>query len=149
VSTEPPTQRSSWPRARRNTLLALLALQTVLLFLLTSGLLSRVAVRQGATFGSFYYAQLLLVGLPSVATFVLPSAIGALCRTWQGAVALAVAPWWLVLLLHAGTLLHAAATADQPEWLISGAASLLFSIALFAALGLLGWLARHAVPTEW
>jgi hypothetical protein len=57
-----------------------------------------------------------------------------------------VAPWWLVLLLHAGTLLHAAAaTPDQPAWLMSNVVSLLVS---FAISGLFGWLARHALPAE-
>jgi hypothetical protein len=149
--TDRPPEHASWRRARRNTLLALLALQVILLYLLTSGLLFRLTINQGQSpFGNFTLAVLMLVGLPSVATFLLPSAIGALCRTWQGAVVLAVAPWWLVLFLHAGTLLRAAAaTPDQPAWLMSNAGPLLLaSFALFAALGLLGWLARQALPAE-
>ena len=151
MSTDRPPAQGSWARARRAILSTLLALQVVLLYLLTSELLVRLTFYPGQSpFGNFSLAGLIILDLPSAATFLLPSAIGALCRTWQGAIVLAIAPWWLVLILHAGTLLRAAAaTPNQPAWLMSpSAAQLLLSFALFATLGLLGWLARRALPAE-
>jgi len=145
------TSAASRVRARRSVLLALMALELALLYLLTAGDLFHLTINQGLSpFGSFYRTQLLLVGLPSIVVFILPSAIGALAHTWQGAIALAVAPWWLVIILHAGTLLHAtAADPNQPAWLaLNNAALLLISLGLFGALGFLGWLARHIVPKE-
>lgn len=136
-------------RARRFALLALMGVELVLLYLLTAGILSRLTLNQGRQpIGSSALSQLMLVSLPSIVAFILPSAIGALARTWQSAIALAVAPWWLVIVLHAGTLLHATETGPyQPTWLALGnAASLLMSLALFVALGFLGWLARHIAP---
>jgi hypothetical protein len=150
MSTDQPLAQGSWARARRAILLALLALQVVLLYLLTSGLLMRLALYPGQSpFGNFSLAVLAILGLPSAATFLLPSAIGALCRTWQGAIVFAIAPWWLVVLLHPGTLLRAPVIPDQPAWRVSPfAAQLLLSFILFAVLGLLGWLARRALPAE-
>ena len=136
-------------RARRFTLLGLIALGLILLYLLTAGTLFRFTLNQSGSFiGSNALTQLVFVGLPSIVAFILPTAIGALARSWQGAIALAVSPWWLVIVLHAGTLLHATETSPyQPTWLYLGnAASLLVSLALFMALGFLGWLARHIVP---
>ena len=136
-------------RVRRFTLLGLIALELVLLYLLTAGILFRFTLNQsGLLMGGNALTQLVLVGLPSIVAFILPSAIGALARSWQGAIALAVSPWWLVIVLHAGTLLHATETSPyQPTWLYFGnAASLLVSLALFMALGFLCWLARHIVP---
>jgi len=136
-------------RARRFTLLAIMAVELILLYLLTAGILSRLTLNQGRPpVGSYALSQLVLVGLPSFVAFILPSALGALARTWQSAIALAVMPWWLVIVLHSGTLLYATETGPyQPTWLYLGnAGSLLVSLALFMALGLLGWLARHIVP---
>ncbi len=139
----------STARFRRPALLALMALEIVLLYLLTAGILSRFTPPQGnSPIGNYALAQLVFVGLPSIVTFILPSVMGALARTWQSAIALAVAPWWLVLVLHSGTLLRASETGFyQPTWLsLSNAASLLVSLALFMTLGFLGWLARHILP---
>lgn len=136
-------------RTRRFALLALMAAELVLLYLLTAGIFSRFTLNQGRSpIGSSALAQLVLVGLPSIVAFILPSAIGALARTWQGAIALAVAPWWVVVVLHAGTLLHATEAGPyQPTWLSpSNAVPLLVSLALFMALGVIGWLARHSAP---
>lgn len=143
------TSAVSAVRARRVALLALMALELVLLYLLTAGIFFRLTLNQGRSpIGSYALSHMLLVGLPSVLAFILPSAIGALARSWQSAIALAVAPWWLVLVLHAGMLLEATATSPyQPEWLSpSIAALLLISLALFMVLGFLGWLARHIAP---
>ncbi len=136
-------------RSRRFALFALMAVELVLLYLLTTGILFRLTLNQGRPpIGSAALSQLMLVGLPNIVAFILPSAIGALARSWRSAIALAVAPWWLVLVLHAGTLLHATETSpSQPMWLaLSNAASLLISLALFMVLGFLGWLARHIAP---
>lgn len=137
-------------RVRRFALLGLMALELVLLYLLTAGILSRLSLSQGRPpISSYALSQLVLVGLPSIVAFILPSVIGALARTWQRAIALAMAPWWWVIVLHAGTLLHATETGPyQPTWLALGnAASLLVSLALCMALGFLGWLAR-LIATE-
>ncbi len=135
-------------RAPRILLLGLLILQTILLYLLTSGIVARLALNRGqAPFGSDSLSQLLLVGLPSMLTFILPSMLSALAPSWQSALALAVAPWWLVILVHAGTLLNATwTTLSQPAWLsVNTAVSLLISLTLFMLLGFLGWLARHTL----
>lgn len=115
----------------------------------TADILFCLTLNQGwQPIGSSALLHLMLVGLPSIVAFILPSAIGALARIWRSAIALAVAPWWLVLVLHAGTLLQVTeASPYQPTWLaLSNAASLLISLALFMVLGFLGWLARHIAP---
>lgn len=89
----------------------------------------------------------------SAAMFVLPTVIGALSREWKAAIVLAVAPWWIAMLLHAMPLLTPyfglggsgpGGRFDAPFWLdFNQAASLLIGFALFAALGWFGWLARQ------
>jgi hypothetical protein len=89
----------------------------------------------------------------NIGTFILPSLLGALARSWQAAIALAVVPWWATLLLHAGTLPHAesgfgtlSGQQGLPAWLSeSHALMLLFSFAAFALLGWLGWLAGRTL----
>jgi hypothetical protein len=88
------TITSAASRARRVFLLALMALELVLLYLLTGGELSQFMINLGAApIGRLSLTQLLFVALPTIVVFIVPSAIGALARTWQGAITLAIAPW--------------------------------------------------------
>lgn len=75
--------------------------------------------------------------------YVLPSAIGALCRKWIPAVVLATVPAWVDL----GAFAVAAAGRVGPFYLAQDvhAMSTVGTLELFAALGALGWLARTAV----
>jgi hypothetical protein len=100
-------------------------------------------------------ANHLIAALVGVAMFILPIAIGALCRTWQSALALAVAPWLAAVVAHAGSLLgpsnHLGLVDGQysgpfanPFWIdLDHTTPLLFSLALFILLGWIGWLARQ------
>jgi hypothetical protein len=97
----------------------------------------------------------LIAALFGVAMFILPIAIGALCRTWQSAIVLAVAPWLAAIVAHAGSLLGPSNRQGlvegpfggpfaNPFWIdLSHTAPLLFSLALFMLLGWIGWLARQ------
>lgn len=95
----------------------------------------------------------------SLAIFILPAVIGALASTWQEAVGLAVLPWGLAVIFSAKALLAptagvvkatnlqpAASQFSAPFWTDTARLMpLLLSLALFAALGWVGWLARHAI----
>lgn len=142
--------------SRRLILLSLLIVQTALLYASTSafagrGMLYGCTVFCG-TSGQTVVIPAIAAGV-GVAMFVLPSFIGAVCRTWQGAVALAVVPWWLAVIAHAGTLLRpyiglggVGGRFDPPFWLVlTQLAPLLLSLVLFGLLGWLGWVARRAV----
>jgi hypothetical protein len=126
---------------RRTALVVLMALQAALLYLSASALAGQGGFlsRLGAT----------LLGL---AVFAIPPVIGTLCRTWQGAIALAVAPSWVAVLAHAGTMLGSSIDGfpgPDPFWLLANRpATLLLVLALFALLGALGWLGRRALATE-
>ncbi len=71
---------------------------------------------------------------------------------------LAILPWWIVVIAHAGTLLTPyiglggsapGGRFDAPFWLsVTHLPLLLASLALFAELGILGWLARRAFAGE-
>ena len=79
---------------------------------------------------------------------LLPLLIGVLSRSWSSAVALAVLPAWLAIILHARTLLtpyiglsQTSGRFDDPFWISSAhLAPVIMSFALFAGLGWLGWL---------
>jgi hypothetical protein len=103
-----------------------------------------------------------------VLILLIPVIIGALSPSWQAAITLAIIPVLLALILDAGTTLvpnviFSPATAKSsshghttttpsvathlgaPFWLDSGhLLPLLFALALFAALGWFGWVARQA-----
>lgn len=135
------------PGTRRIVLIVCVVLQFVLLYLGSSALLGR---------GVFYVAGQpvyplfsLLAALASIAIFVLPSVIGLFCRRWQTALVLALLPWWLTVIAHAGTFFGprfgGGPIFAAPFWLDSALLGvLLLSLALFAALGALGWLAGVA-----
>ena len=100
----------------------------------------------------------LIAALFGVAMFALPSVIGAFSHTWRSALVLPTLPWWIAVIAHAGTLLSPyiglAGNAqggrfDAPFWLSAIHLPLLLaSLALFAALGILGWLARRVFAGE-
>jgi hypothetical protein len=142
----------------RALLLALIVVQTVLLIVTTSALAGR-GILYGCPLlcgspGSVYIPR--IAALFGIVMFTLPGVIGALCRGWQGAIALAVAPWWITVLVHAGTLVAPSiglggigGRFGVPFWLDSTrSVQLVLSLALFALLGWLGWLTRHALRTE-
>lgn len=145
--------------SRRAALITAMVCQTLLLYLTTSRVAGSGALYGCTTFcggGGGNDIIPTIAALFGVAMFALPVAIGALCEGWQGAVALALIPWWLAVVAHAGTLLRgyiglggAGGRFDAPFWLDTNHVILLLgSLALFAALGWLGWLARRAVRTE-
>jgi hypothetical protein len=76
--------------------------------------------------------------------YVLPSVTGMLCRRWQAAVVLATLPAWLDL----GAFAVAASVGGHigPFYLAQDPHSIgtVGTLELFAALGMLGWLARSA-----
>lgn len=140
--------------------LILAAVQTILLYLTTSSLPILNTV-YGCSFLCGTDGQRfvpLIAALFGVAMFALPSVIGAFSRTWRSALVLAALPWGIAVIAHAGTLLSPyiglggnaqGGRFDAPFWLSAGHLPLLLaSLALFAALGLLGWLARRAFAGE-
>ena len=151
--------------SHRTRLLALVIVQALLLYLTASSLASDGTLYAcrllcGVSFSTWGAGRIvlvpLIVSILGIVAFVLPIAIGALCRTWQGAVVFAVAPWCAAAVAHAGTLLKSyiglgqtGGRFDSPFWLDpSLLAVLLGSLILFAALGGLGWLARQAARSE-
>lgn len=84
----------------------LLIVETVLLYFSTSRLDATIFFRvlrlqAGGSLGATLSVALALV------TFALPSILGWLARAWTGAIGLALLPWWLTIILHAGTMLRA------------------------------------------
>jgi hypothetical protein len=101
----------------------------------------------------------LMAALFGIAMFALPAVvIGAISRSWRSALVLAVLPWWIAVIAHAGMLLTPyiglasyaqGGRFDAPFWLsASHLPVLLSSLALFAALGWLGWQARRALAAD-
>jgi hypothetical protein len=86
-----------------------------------------------------------LATLFGILVFVLPLVLGALARSWQEAVTLAVIPWGVVLVITSGRLLAPASTdLGVPFWLDAGRLTVLcFSLVLFALLGWFGWVIRQ------
>jgi len=75
--------------------------------------------------------------------YLLPTLIGALCHRWPAALALATLPAWIDL----GVFAVAAAPRLGPFYLAQDphAVGTVGTLELFAALGLLGWVARRAL----
>lgn len=106
--------------------------------------------------------------LMGIIMLLLPLVIGLLCATWQAAIAFAALPWFPALILGANGLLAPTASVvtappvagqrgpsplvshfGPPFWLDSAHLPLLlFSLALFALLGFIGWAAGHATRDE-
>ncbi len=157
------THRISLARARANigvVSLVLVAVQTLLLYL-TTGVLPIVGTIYGCSLlcgtGAERFVGV-IAALIGAAMFALPTLIGVFSRSWRSALVLAALPWWIVVLAHAGTLLSPyiglAANGpggrfDGPFWLNPTRLTLLLaSLALFLALGILGWLARRVFAGE-
>jgi hypothetical protein len=109
---------------------------------------------------------------PAIAVFfgmlmlVLPLVMGALSESWQAGVAFAMLPWFPAVLLGSNTVLAPVSTVTvtpgargalpiasshfgPPFWLDPAHVStLVFSLALFALLGFLGWVAGQALRGE-
>jgi hypothetical protein len=97
--------------------------------------------------------------LYSIIILLLPAVMGALSQSWEEAVMLAAVPWLLAVIFTAGSVLAPAysvipATRAQPAashfaapfWLDPARITpLLFALALFIAIGWLGWVVREAV----
>lgn len=141
-------------------LLALAAIQAVLLFL-TASSFGRGGGLYGCASPCGTAAQPttpLLAVLIGIAIFTLPAVIGLYSATWRAAVAMAVLPWWAAVIFTASTMLAAPATFaagdgragasafPAPFWLdASRALPLLLSLILFAGLGWFGWLVRETL----
>ncbi|MFI5274171.1 MAG: hypothetical protein ACHQ4H_14140 [Ktedonobacterales bacterium] len=146
------------PRARHIVLAVCVLAQAVLLYavsspLASSGLLYGCLPGRGCAGAGFVPSLAALLG---IIMFVLPSLIGALCLRWRAAISLAVAPWWLVVIVHGGTSLRPfiglggnGGSFGAVFWLDpTRTVALLLPLLLFAALGALGWLAATGLaPT--
>lgn len=156
------TNQISLARARANIgiiPIILAALQTILLYVTTSSLFV-VETVYGCNFFCATAAHVVttIAAVMGALVFALPAVIGAFSRTWRGALVLAVLPWWITVIAHAGALLapyiglagnEPGGRFDAPFWLSASQLPLLLaSLALFAALGWLGWLARRALAGE-
>lgn len=82
---------------RRPNILILLAVLQGLLLYLTASKLAGGGTLFGCTLLCGQSGENVLIPLIAtafgIALFVIPSIIGGLCRSWQGAIVLAVAPW--------------------------------------------------------
>lgn len=102
---------------------------------------------------SFRPAVYVIVTILSIAMFVIPSVIGLLSRTWQVALCLSCAPWWLTTIIRVSRMLSpyiglgpGAGRFDDPFWLNpSQAASVILPFLMFAILGIFGWIVRQAL----
>ena len=157
------TNQLSLARARTNIGLApliLVAVQTILLYPTTSSLpiLNTIYGCSSLCGSGGQRLVPLSAALFGIAMFALPSIIGAFSRSWRSALVLAVAPWWIVVIAHAGTLLTPyiglggdaqSGRFDAPFRLSAAHLPLLLaSLALFTALGVFGWLARRVLAGE-
>jgi hypothetical protein len=157
------------PNTATRTAAGALALAQTLLLTITASSLATGGGLYGCTSACGTTAQ---PATPALAVFfgilmlVLPVVIGALCEVWQTAVAFAVLPWFPALLIGAnsvlaptntikvvstgrGALPTATSQFGPPFWLDAAHLPvLLFSLALFALLGWLGWVVGQAVRGE-
>jgi hypothetical protein len=156
------TNQLSLARVRANigiVPLILAAIQTILLYLTTSSL-PVVETVYGCNFFCATAAHLVttIAAVLGAVTFALPAVIGLFSRTWRSALVLAILPWWIAVIAHAGTLLTPyigiggdaqGGRFDAPFWLSAAHLPLLLaSLALFAALGVFGWLVRRVLAGE-
>jgi hypothetical protein len=133
--------------------LVLVSLQAVLLFLTASSL-----AKGGGIYGCASTPCHVTTDHPApplafvfgIVVFVLPVVLGALARSWQEAVAMAVVPWGVVLVITSGKLLTPSSVdLSVPFWLDASRLTVLFfSLALFALLGWLGWVIRQAATAQ-
>lgn len=83
----------------------------------------------------------ILAPIITVLLYIVPTLIGFLCQRWQRALLYATLPAWIGL----GVFIVAATTKVGPFYLVSSdrVTANVSVLELFAALGALGWLARH------
>ncbi len=139
------------PGARRTILAMCVATQFVLLYVSSSALAGSPAFLFRAR-PPVYQLVSFVAALVGIAIFMLPAVIGLFCLRWQAALVLALLPWWLAVIAHAGTFLRPSLggkpSLDHPFWLDPArVGTLLPSLALFAGLGALGWLAGVALAS--
>ena len=141
------------PGARRTILAVCVTAQFVLLYLSSSAALAGSPAFLFRAPLPVYQFVSVVAALVGIAIFVLPSITGLFCRRWQAAILLALLPWWLAVIAHAGTFLRpyfgGIPSLDHPFWLDPARVGpLLLSLALFAGLGALGWLAGVALASR-
>lgn len=101
-------------------------------------------------------AVFVIVTILSIAMFVIPSVIGFLSNTWQGALCLSCAPWWLITVIRAGHMLSPyvglgpeAGRFDDPFWLNPAqVVGVILPFLVFAVLTMFGWIVRQAFIRE-
>lgn len=109
------------------------------------------------------YALSIALGALGLATYITPVILGALARTWPGALGFALVPMWLALIPAIATSFAGAVPSPliypqgpvqlgpliAPVWLDSSRAlSFVLASALFAILGTIGWVGRRAWTHE-
>jgi hypothetical protein len=79
--------------------------------------------------------------------YLIPTAIGFLCRSWQRALFFATLPAWIGL----GLFVTAATLKVGAFYLVSAdhVTANVSVLELFAALGSIGWLGRHFFKSRW
>ncbi len=88
----------------------------------------------------------IIAPLITILLYLLPTIIGFLCYSWQRALLFATLPSWAGL----GVFLVAATFKIGPFYILSSdhVTANLSLLELFAALGALGWLARHLIKPK-
>lgn len=109
------------------------------------------------------YALTIMLGFLGLVTYIAPVILGALARTWRGALAFALVPLWLALLptiatsfagYVPGPLVYGAGPVQPvplgaPIWLdMSRTLAFVMGSAIFAILTTVGWAARHVWTHE-
>src|SRR5262249_29662429 len=177
ASTMQPRTKDHWslrlrikrPGTASRTAAGALALAQTLVLTLTASSLATGGGLYGCSSGCGTTAK---PTTPALAVFfvillpALPVVIGALSEAWQSAVAFAVLPWFPALILGANSVLAPTNTVKivsggrgelptatsqfgPPFWLDAAhLPMLLFSLALFALLGWLGWVVGQALRGE-
>lgn len=139
--------RASIPDAEQNKrwfmlVIGLIALETILvtLALVPAQLWTRLLPDSQSAALDGPFPPMLAMIVP-VLLYLLPTAIGFLCRSWQRALLFATLPAWIGL-----GLFVMAATAKVGAFYLVAPTQVMANVSvleLFAALGGIGWLARH------
>ena len=168
---EQQTTRPGGPDQRRIRWGALLALivWTIILYVANAELPQQVLNANIALYNhsgavrNHGYALTVALGFLGFITYIGPVIVGALARTWRGALAFALIPLWLAMLPTAaitfagfvpGSLVYGngpvqLAPTVSPAWLnATSALAFVLSSAVFAILSTIGWAARYAWTHE-
>lgn len=139
--------RASIPDAEQNKrwfmlVIGLIVLETILvtLALVPAQLWTRLLPNSQSAALDGPFPPMLAMIVP-VLLYLLPTAIGFLCRSWQRALLFATLPAWIGL-----GLFVIAATAKVGAFYLVAPTQVMANVSvleLFAALGGIGWLARH------